>query len=130
MESSKQYYCRNALYKVPDLESAKLFYSKTFNTETWFDEPSWVIFQIHEQQLWLVPSDSTEEHPEVHGAFVRHEGITHWNVDDVDEVYKRFAELGGIRHEISRATAPFKDAIVEDPWGNKMGLVRRLLANR
>jgi hypothetical protein len=31
--------------------------------------------------------------------------------------------LGGIAHEISRATAPFKDAIVEDPWGNKMGLV-------
>jgi catechol 2,3-dioxygenase-like lactoylglutathione lyase family enzyme len=130
MPSAKEYHCGNAIYKVPDLPSAKLFYSTAFGAEAWFEEPAWVIFQIHEQQLWIVPVDSTEEHPEALGFSSGQGGITYWIVDDVSFVYRRFAELGGIAHEISKTDAPFKDAIVEDPWGNKLGLVSRPYGKR
>jgi hypothetical protein len=95
MPSAKEYHCGNAIYKVPDLPSAKLFYSTAFGAEAWFEEPAWVIFQIHEQQLWIVPVDSTEEHPEALGFSSGQGGITDWIVDDVSFVYRRFAELGG-----------------------------------
>jgi len=35
---------RTVIYKVPDLEEAKNWYSKAFTTEPYFDEPFYVGF--------------------------------------------------------------------------------------
>ena len=122
MASSKPMSFGNALYRVPDLETAKQFYSKVFEAETYFDEATWVIFEIGNYQLWLVPAESTEEHPEVYGAFGKPEGVRYWKVNDIDSVYKRFIDLGGTTHNITGKNSLFKEAIVADPWGNKIGL--------
>lgn len=124
MASSKQIHFGNALYKVPDLRAAKQFYSKAFGVETYFDEPGWIVFEVGGFQLWLVPANSTEEHPEVYGNADKadHE-LTYWKVKDIDTVYQRFIELGGtVRKQIRGNSTDFMEAIMEDPWENKIGL--------
>jgi len=79
----------NALYKVPDLQAAKQFYSKAFAVPTYFDEPGWVIFEVGSYQLWLVPADSTEEHPEAYWIGGKPNcKLTYWLVNDLKEVYQ------------------------------------------
>ena len=52
---------RNCRYKVIDLSAAREFYSKSFGVKPYFDEPTWVVFQIHDYQLWLEPNDLEAE---------------------------------------------------------------------
>ena len=122
MASTKPISFGNALYKVPDLKAAEQFYSKAFGAKTYFDEATWIVFEIGNYQLWVVPVDSTEEHPEVYGSFSKPDGLRYWSVKDIDGVYQRFIDLGGTAHEMTRLNNSFREAIVEDPWGNKIGL--------
>jgi len=122
MASSKAIHFGNALYKVPQLAEAKAFYLKVFETKPYFDEPAWVVFEIGNYQLWLMPVKSTEEHPEVYGVLGKPAGIIYWEVKDIDAVCNRFTELGGTVHKIVRNKVPFVEAIAEDPWGNQIGL--------
>lgn len=39
-------------YKVPDLLVGKVFYSKCFGVQPYFDEPEWVVFEIKDYKLW------------------------------------------------------------------------------
>jgi predicted enzyme related to lactoylglutathione lyase len=130
MASLKGIHFGNALYKVPDLKAAKQFYSKAFGLPTFFDEPDRVIFKVWRYQLWLVPADSTDEHWEVYGIFNSRE-LTYWSVKDVEIVYKRFIELGAmVRRSIKKDGPGFMMAIVEDPWGNIIGLHSDLFGAR
>ena len=124
MPSSKPIYFGNALYKVPELEAAKDFYAKAFGVETYFDEPGWVVFEVGNHQLWLVPADSTEEHPEFYAMGIKSDReLTYWQVKDIKAVYQRFIDLGATIHKrIKMEELRFSSAIVEDPWGNKLGL--------
>ena len=123
MASLQPIHFGNALYKVADLQAAKQFYSKGFGLQTFFDEPGWVIFDIGNYELWLVPSDSTKEYPEVYERSHKPRELTYWGVKDVEAVYRRFIDLGAIVRKSMRKDGPaFMLAIVEDPWGNKIGL--------
>jgi lactoylglutathione lyase len=127
MSSSKEIYFGNALYKVFDLKVARKFYSKTFGVKTYFDEPTWVIFEVGGNQLWLVPADSTEEHPEVYGAIGKPDcEFIYWKVKDINAVFQKFIDFGGAVHKRIRRDGPFMEAIVEDLWGNKLGLCQDL----
>lgn len=125
--SSKGICFGNALYKVSDLKVAKEFYSKAFGVKTYFDEPTWVIFEIGGNQLWLVPADSNEEHPEVYGPLGKpgYE-LTYWIVRDINAVFQKFIDFGGAVHKRIRKDGPFMEAIVEDLWENKIGLCQGL----
>jgi len=48
-------------YKVADLLAAKDFYARAFAVPPYFDEPTWVVFQIHTYQLWLEPDNLTAD---------------------------------------------------------------------
>ena len=122
--ASKTIHFGHALYKVSQLDEAKAFYSKAFEVETYFDEPTWVVFEIGDYQLWLVPADSTEEHPEVYGVVGKPSGITYWQVKNIDAVCQRFTDLGGSVRKTKKNQGPFMEAIVDDPWGNRLGLAR------
>jgi hypothetical protein len=113
-------------YKVPDLSAARLFYSTCFRVKTYFDEPEWVIFQIHKYQLWLEPQNLTEEsvYESTNSWYdpSKDTRLTSWIVDDVQEICKRFKELGGSIFKKPKKDGPFIHAIVKDPWGNTLGL--------
>ena len=117
---------RNCSYKVIDLSAAREFYSKSFGVKPYFDEPTWVVFQIHDYQLWLEPNDLEAESVfEATNTFYKpsdYKNLTHWIVDDVQEICNRFKELGGAIFKPPKKDGPFIDAIVVDPWNNKLGL--------
>lgn len=121
---------RDCRYKVSDLQAAKEFYSRSFGLKPYFDEPTWVIFQIHDYKLWLEPDNLTEEsvYESVNPGYVPSRHIlTYWIVQDVHEIAIRFRNFGGIIFKAPKKDGPFTVAIVKDPWGNKLGLHSKIL---
>src|SRR5688500_9398510 len=112
-------------YKVLDLSAAKKFYSKSFGVKPYFDEPTWVVFQIHDYQLWLEPENLKGESVyEATNSFYKpseHKKLTFWTVEDVQEICNRFKELGGTIFKAPKKSGSFTNAIVKDPWSNKLG---------
>lgn len=116
----------NCRYKVPNLSAAKDFYAKAFDAKPYFDEPTWIVFQINDHQLWLEPDDLIGESVfETTDPFYRsskHSKLIYWAVEDVHVICNRFRELGGTIYKPPKKNGPFTDAIAEDPWGNQLGL--------
>jgi predicted enzyme related to lactoylglutathione lyase len=94
---------RTVIYHVPDLAQAKVWYSKAFNTDPYFDEPFYIGFSIGGYELGLNP--------------------------DMNDV--RIGT--GVAHMTSIGAQPFepitdvgegiKVASVVDPFGNVIGLI-------
>ena len=105
------------VYKVGDLDKAKEWYSKAFNTKPYFDEPFYVGFSINGYELGLLPE---EEKKSVKGDGT----MAFWAVRDIDATFKRFIELGATVHEKpSEVGGDLKVASVKDPWGNIIGII-------
>ena len=117
MEKSSILGLRTTCYKVADLEKAKLWYSKAFGTEPYFDEVFYVGFNIGGYELGLL----TEEDPTTDKA----EGVmSYWGVDDIQNVYNHLIELGATEHEKpTNVGGELMVASVKDPWGNIVGFI-------
>src|SRR5262245_52655173 len=107
---------RTVIYKVPDLEKAKAWYSSVLGFEPYFAEPFYVGFQVGGFELGLDP-DMRDVKP---GGGV----VPYWGVEDASAAYTRMLELGA-----SAGSAPqdvgggIKVATVRDPFGNVLGLI-------
>lgn len=116
-------------YKVNDLHSAKQFYSLAFGMKPYFDEPTWVVFEIENYQLWLEPDDpwieSVYDQTDHLLKDSRIDKITFWAVEDVEMICKRFTDQGGSIERSPTSDGPFTIAVVQDMWGNKIGLHSR-----
>jgi predicted enzyme related to lactoylglutathione lyase len=105
---------RTVGYKVNDINKAKEWYTKAFNTEPYFDEPFYVGFNIAGYELGLQPDDS------VKGDNV----VTYWGVEDIDAEYERFLNLGATEHEAPQNVGgEIVVASIKDPWDNIIGLI-------
>ena len=105
---------RTVGYKVNDLDKAKAWYTKAFNTEPYFGQPFYVGFNIAGYELGLQPDEA------VNGDNV----VTYWGVADIQEEYDRFISLGAIEHEAPQNVGgDIMVASVKDPWGNIIGLI-------
>ncbi len=104
-------------YKVADLDKAKEWYSKAFNTKPYFDEPFYVGFNINGYELGLQPEEEKKS--------VKGDGMTtHWAVKDIDATFKMLVELGATVHEKPTGVGgDLKVASVKDPWGNIIGII-------
>ena len=108
---------RTTIYKVGDLQKAKEWYGKAFQTEAYFDEPFYVGFNIAGYELGLLPeetpsSDKTES------------VLSYWGVDKIEEEYLRLIEIGATEHEKpTNVGGELMVASVIDPWGNVVGLI-------
>jgi len=108
---------RTVIYKVGDLNKAKEWYAKAFNTQPYFDEPYYVGFNIGGYELGLLP----EEKPTVEK---NDSVLAYWGVNEIEKEFKRFLELGSIVHEIpTNVSGELMVASVKDPWGNIIGLI-------
>lgn len=108
---------RTAIYRVSDLNSAKEWYAKVFETQPYFDQPFYVGFDIGGFELGLQPEDVavTDKKESV---------VAYWGVNDVQKEYERFIASGATEHE--KPTEVGGDIIVaavKDPWHNIIGLI-------
>lgn len=108
---------RTTIYKVGDIQKAKLWYSKVFLTEPYFDEPFYVGYNIGGYELGLQP----EEKP---ATDKKESVVAYWGVENINAEYKRFLELGAAEHEAPQNVGEgIITASVKDPWGNSIGLI-------
>lgn len=117
MENQNILGLRTAIYKVGDIDKAKRWYTKTFETEPYFDEPFYVGFNIGGYELGLLPEENqTTEKPE--------SVFTYWGVNEIEKVYNHFLDAGAIEHEKPHSVGgPLMVASVKDPWGNIIGFI-------
>ena len=108
---------RTTVYMVANLAEAKLWYAKAFSTQPYFDEPFYVGFNIGGYELGLLPEEKpTIEKPE--------SSMVYWGVENIDENYNHFIDVGAIEHEKpNNVGGDLMVASVRDPWGNIIGLI-------
>ncbi|WP_166965934.1 VOC family protein [Yeosuana marina] len=106
---------RTTIYKVSDLQAAKLWYSKAFETEPYFDEPFYVGFNIKGYELGLLPEEDAEK-----GASV----LSYWGVDDMLKTYEHLINLEAKPREVpTNVGGELMVASVYDPWQNIIGII-------
>lgn len=108
---------RTTIYKVTDIEAAKVWYAKAFATEPYFDEPFYVGYNIAGYELGLQPDETT---PDAKGESV----ATYWGVKDINVEFNHFMDLGATAHEApENVGGEIMTATLKDPWGNVIGLI-------
>ena len=105
------------IYKVTDLQKAKLWYTQVFKLQPYFDEPFYVGFNIGGFELGLDP-DSPEK-------IVAGDTVTYWRVDDLQHEYQRLLIAGAQANEAPKSVGDgILVATVLDPFGNKLGFIQ------
>lgn len=108
---------RTVIYKVPDLEQAKSWYSKAFETDPYFDQPFYVGFNIGGYELGLDPDGYTENQSNTNS-------VAYWGTELIQETFDRFIQLGATQIEApSNVGGEIMVSTVADPWGNRIGLI-------
>ena len=108
---------RTTIYKVANIDEAKAWYSKVFQTTPYFDQPFYVGFNIAGYELGLQPEEQpTSEKPE--------SVLTYWGVEDIQRVYNEFIEAGATENEEPyNVGGDLMTATVKDLWGNLIGFI-------
>lgn len=102
---------------VSDINEAKAWYSKAFDTKPYFDEPFYVGFNIAGYELGLQENNVA---PEDKGISV----YSYWGVDDINKVFQHLLDLGAKEDEKPNDVGDgILVASLKDPWGNLIGLI-------
>jgi predicted enzyme related to lactoylglutathione lyase len=105
------------IYHVADLDRAKAWYSKAFQTTPYFDQPFYVGFTIKGYELGL-DSDRTGGSAGPGGS------VPYWRVDEIDAAVRHFAGAGAVVVAQAKDVGDgIKVATVSDPFGNLIGLI-------
>lgn len=108
---------RTVIYKVPDLDRAKAWYSATFETMPYFDMPFYVGFNIGGFELGLDP-DVTKQTAGPGGS------VAYWGVADLKSFIATLTERGvPVKNPIQDVGEGILVAAIEDPFGNTIGLI-------
>lgn len=108
---------RTTIYKVPDMEAAKAWYTQAFDKAPYFDEPFYIGFNIRGYELGLHPEDEsmTKRTANV---------LSYWGVEDIEGEYKRLLSQGATTHEApNNVGGELMVASLKDPWDNVIGLI-------
>lgn len=117
MEKTSILGLRTTIYKVSDIEKAKNWYEKAFETKAYFNEPYYVGFNIGGYELGLQP----EEGPK--GEKIE-SVVSYWGVEKIQEVYDRLIALGATENEKPyNPGGEMMTATLKDPFGNVIGLI-------
>ncbi|MCV9387836.1 VOC family protein [Reichenbachiella ulvae] len=107
---------RTTIYKVDDIDEAKEWFAKAFETSAYFDESYYVGFNIAGYELGLIPDESiTPKSSNV---------LSYWGVEDIVKEYEKFLALGARELEAPHNVGgEIIVAAVLDPWNNAVGLI-------
>jgi len=117
-ESSRYFHgLRTAIYRAPDLDKAKMWYSSVLGIAPYFDQPFYVGFNVGGYELGLDPDASAS--PGGSG------GVTvYWGVKDASTAVERLLSLGATsRTAVQEVGEGIKVATVLDPFGNVFGVI-------
>jgi predicted enzyme related to lactoylglutathione lyase len=107
---------RTTIYKVSDIDKAKAWYTKAFQTAPYFDEPFYVGFNIAGYELGLQPEEFDSPKTTNVACF--------WGVSDIQEQYDFFLSLGATADEAPQNVGgDIMVATLKDPWNNLIGLI-------
>ncbi|MTI19649.1 VOC family protein [Fulvivirga sp. RKSG066] len=108
---------RTAIYYVPNLNEAKEWYAKAFETQPYFDEPFYVGFNIGGYELGLLPTENkSEEKSEA--------VVAYWGVNDAQASYDQLLAHGASSHgKPTDVGGGIITAEVKDPYGNVIGII-------
>lgn len=108
---------RTAIYRVSDINVAKEWYAKVFETRPYFDQPFYVGFDIGGFELGLQP----EETPV---AGKKESVVAYWGVREIYKEYNKFIEAGAVEYEKPTEVGEgIIVATIKDPWENIIGLI-------
>jgi len=108
---------RTTIYKVTDLNKAKKWYSKVFQTKPYFDESFYVGFNIGGYELGLQPNETSAKKKTANV-------LSYWGVEDIEKEFQRFVQQGATEHEPpTNVGGEIMVATIKDPWGNVIGLI-------
>ncbi|MCX2680933.1 VOC family protein [Galbibacter sp. EGI 63066] len=117
MEKTSILGLRTTIYKVNDIEKARDWYEKAFETKAYFDEPYYVGFNIGGYELGLQPEEGAK------GEKIE-SVVSYWGVEKIQEVYDRLIALGATENEKPYDVGgEIMTATVKDPFGNVIGLI-------
>jgi predicted enzyme related to lactoylglutathione lyase len=107
---------RTIIYHTSDLQKAKEWYIHITGVQPYFDEVFYVGFDINGCELGLDP-DTTSVQP-------GNSSVAYWSVDDIETCVEKLIQSGGtIINTITEVGVGIKVAVVNDPWGNAVGLI-------
>jgi predicted enzyme related to lactoylglutathione lyase len=108
---------RTAIYRAPDLDKAKAWYSRVLGIAPYFDQPFYVGFSVGGYELGLDPDSSyTAAGP---GGV-----IVYWGVSDASAALERLLSLGATeRTAVQDVGEGIRVATVLDPFGNVLGII-------
>ncbi len=108
---------RTTIYKVGNISEAKKWYSETFRTKPYFDEPFYVGFNIAGYELGLQPEENQSEKKFANV-------VAYWGVHEIEKEFERFLAAGAMEEEKPvNVGGEIMTASVRDPWGNCIGLI-------
>ena len=111
---------RTVIYHTPDLEKAKEWYIKITGVQPYFNEAYYVGFNIYGCELGLDPDISSLKS----GT----QSVAYWKVDDIAESMATLKANGAkVISEIAEVGEGIKVAIIQDPFGNALGLIEESL---
>lgn len=107
---------RTVIYKVSDLAAAKAWYSNLTGKQPYFDEPFYVGFDINGCELGL--------DPDMTGVQTGNQAVSYWAVESVEEaLQKLIASKALLVQPKTNVGGPIHVAIVQDPFGNTLGII-------
>ncbi len=107
---------RTVIYHVSNLQQAKEWYTAATGIQPYFDEPFYVGFDINGFELGLDPDMAGVEQGNHHVAY--------WHVDDLQAAVEKLVSLKAtIISPINNVGGTIGVAIVQDPFGNNIGLI-------
>ncbi|HEV7351315.1 VOC family protein [Telluribacter sp.] len=106
---------RTVIYAAPDLAKARDWYTQAFEQAPYFDEPFYVGFDINHYELGLDPNMPLQE-----GSTV-----AYWEVKDIKTDFDRLLALGAAAYDAPNDVGGgIIVGTVQDPFGNKIGLIQ------
>ena len=106
---------RTVKYTAPDLTKAKGWWKEIFGITPYFDEPFYVGYNVGGFELGLDPN-----------AAMTGDGgtLAYWGVADLESELRRVAGLGvRVVESLQEVGEGIKVAAIEDPFGNRIGLI-------
>ncbi len=108
---------RTTIYRVSDLDLATEWYKDAFGIDPYFENASYVGFNIAGYELGLMADDTKS-------ADKSENILTYWGVEDIHPAIKHFLSVGAKTHEDPVDVGQgIMVGSVKDPWGNVVGLI-------
>jgi len=107
---------RTTIYKVSNIQKAKEWYTRAFQTQPYFDQPFYVGFNIAGYELGLQPEEEKLSKSDA--------VVSYWGVEDVQKTFSFFISLGATAFEKPQNVGgEIVVATLKDPWDNVIGLI-------